>query len=67
VPPRHSDAAAVDLSIDPDDELPIDLMNDSFFLDGVARIMAEARARGVGPTPAQEDSAGSQPDDALIP
>lgn len=36
-----------DLSRDPDDdELSIDLMNDSFFLDGMARIMAEARARG---------------------
>lgn len=47
--PDQSDPAPIDwdLDLDPlDDDLPIDLMNDSFFIDGIARIMAEARARG---------------------
>ena len=49
----------VDLSDDADEELSIDLLNDSFVLDGVARIMAGARARGVGP--GAKEGAGSCP------
>lgn len=46
------------LSDDPDDELSIDLLNDSFFLDGMASIMAEARARGAGLARPAEPAAG---------
>jgi hypothetical protein len=38
----------VNLSSEPDEDgLSIDLLNDSFFLGGMSRIMAEARARGL--------------------
>lgn len=51
VPPDLPDLDSADLSHDPDDDLEIDLLNDSFFLDGMSRIMAEARARGPGTRP----------------
>ena len=41
-----------DRSGDLDDNLPIDLMNDSFLLEGMGRIMAEARACRAGSHPA---------------
>jgi hypothetical protein len=53
--PNPPHAIPVDLAFDPDDELPIDLMNDSFVLDGVAKIMAEARARGSVTVPMAEE------------
>jgi hypothetical protein len=59
VPPDPPDPCADELFDDPagdpdGDELSIDLMNDSFFLEGVGRIMAEARARGATGCPDRE-------------
>jgi hypothetical protein len=55
MPPHPPHALPDDLAFDPDDELPIDLMNDSFVLDGVAKIMAAARARGGVGVPMAEE------------
>ena len=53
--PDQNAPVADDLSGDPDDdELPIDLLNDSFFLDSMARIMADARSREIGVRPKTE-------------
>lgn len=48
VRPEQPQPRPADLSDDPDDELPIDLLSDSFFLEEMGRIMADARRHGVG-------------------
>ena len=66
--PAHTVAnqpAQIDLADDPDDELSIDFMNDSFFLEGVARIMADARAQGA--TGKLRQSVGSWPEIGPVP
>lgn len=46
--PPPPDPRRDDLSVDPDDELCIDLLSDSLVVEGVAQIMADARRHGVG-------------------
>jgi hypothetical protein len=48
VRPDRPEPRPADLPSDPDDELSIDLLTDSFVVEGVAQIMADARRHGVG-------------------
>jgi hypothetical protein len=58
--PQHSpNLYPIDLSDDPDaDELSIDLLTDSFVVEGVAQIMADARRHGVGSPLLRPNSGG---------